>query len=144
MALCTTGRLSHIVISMKHEISIEKGIVIVRVWDKADSNGYAAAAAAIVSLPDWKPGTPILIDYEDLDLTEATMEDVRTFARGPAQYKKALGHCLCAVVSSKRLDFGLARIWQVFMKMTTDVEVAVFYNFEDAMSWLEYNMKQEC
>ena len=129
---------------MEHEVRFEKGIVIVRVWDKAVPEGYAATAAAIVSLPDWKAGMPILIDFEDLDLALATIDDVRAFARGAAQYRKELGHCLCAVVNSKRLDFGLARVWQVFMNMTSDVEVAVFYNVEDAMSWIEKNMQHEC
>ena len=128
---------------MNNEISFEKGIVIVRVWGKADADGYAATTADIVSLPDWKAGMPILIDFEDLDLTGVTLEDVRAFARGSAQYRKELGHCLCAVVNSKRLDFGLARMWQVFMNMITNVEVAVFFNIEDAKSWIEENMKHE-
>ncbi|MCK4549500.1 MAG: hypothetical protein KAU49_05000 [Candidatus Krumholzibacteria bacterium] len=129
---------------MEHEVRFEKGIVIVRVWGKADPDGYAATTASIVSLPDWKTGTPILVDYEDLDLTEASIADVRDFASASARFRKELGHCLCAVVNSKRLDFGLARMWQVFMNMTSDVEVTVHYNVEDAMSWIEENMRHNC
>ena len=129
---------------MEHEVRFERGIVIVRVWGKADPDGYAETTASIVSLLDWKTGTPILVDYEDLDLTVATIADVRAFAGASARFRKELGHCLCAVVNSKSLDFGMARMWQVFMNIASDVEVAVFYRVEDAMSWLEENMKHGC
>ena len=125
---------------MEHEVKYENGIAVVRVWGKAVAEGYAAVTAAIVSLPEWQPGTPILVDFEDLDLTEASVDDIRTFASAPAKYRKELGHCLCAVVNSKLLDFGLARMWQAFMTSTTDVEVGVFYTVADAMNWLHESM----
>lgn len=121
---------------MKYEIRIEKGFTLVNASGAANAEGCAATAAAIVSSPGWEPGMNILIAYSDLDLSHATDNDLRSFAQAIAPYRNQLGDGLCACVNTKPAGFGLGRIWGVFMQEYSDLDVAIFYDLDDAKRWL--------
>ncbi len=121
---------------MKHAIQISEGYAAVRVVEEATVEGFAAVAKGIAEAPGWVPGMNILADYQDLDLSHVTKEDIKMFAKMFAPHRKKLGNGLCAIVNAKALDFGLGRMWQAFMESSADLQVNVFYTTDEAKSWL--------
>jgi hypothetical protein len=103
---------------------------------KASVEGYGNAAKAIISSPGWEPGMNLLVNYSDLDLSYVTGDDVKMFAQALYPYKERLGNGSWACVNTKPFDFGLGRMWEVFMQEYSNLDVRIFYNLEDAKRWL--------
>ena len=122
---------------MKYNIHIEKELAIVHVSGQATAKGFSETTEALVSSPKWTPGMNILIDYSDLDLSNAASTNVNSFARALAPHRDQLGSGLCACVNTKPLNFGLGRMWQVFMEEHSNLKVAVFYDINEAKNWLQ-------
>lgn len=121
---------------MKHEISVEEGIILVIVSGNINPQGYGAVARDIVSLPQWKPGMKILVDYSYLDLKDETGADADVYAQAVFPYKVALGNGRMACVNKNPVDYGLGRMWQISVESYTNVRVGIFYTYEEAMHWL--------
>ena len=121
---------------MKHEISIEGDIALVIISGKVTPLGYGQVARDLLNRPEWKPGMKTLIDYSYIDLSEETGAAANFFAEALAPYKEALGRGRCACVNSNPADFGLGRIWQIFMEKLTHLQIGIFYSYEDALRWL--------
>ena len=121
---------------MKHEIHIKEGLATVQVSGRASAEGYGEVAKALVSNSGWESGINILVDYSELDLSQATGDDIERFAQAINPYRKSLGKGLCAIVNTKPLNYGLGRMWEVFMEQYSDLHVCVFYNIDDAKRWL--------
>ncbi|MFO7569042.1 MAG: hypothetical protein R6W75_04520 [Smithellaceae bacterium] len=121
---------------MKHEISVENGIALVIISGKVSPEGYGLVTRDLVNLPGWKQGGKILIDYSYIDLSDETGETAQLYAQAVAPYRTDLGTGRCACVNINPVDFGLGRVWQFFMEALTDLQIGIFYTFEDAMRWL--------
>jgi hypothetical protein len=122
---------------MKHHIQIQEKFALIHVSGTAGPSGFSATAVALLALPEWKPNMNILIDYSDLNLSNVTTRDVDILAQSLAPHREQMGGGFCAIVNTKPLDFGLGRIWQVYMEEYTDLRVAVFYDIDEAKSWLQ-------
>ncbi len=121
---------------MKHEVSVEDGIVLAVLSGPISPEGYVAVARDIMKLPGWNPGMRVLIDYTYLDLKKEMGADAPTYAEALAPLRKAMGRTRVACVNNRSVEFGLGRMFQVFVQELTDLEVGIFYTFEEAMNWL--------
>jgi len=121
---------------MKHEVSMEDGIVLAVLSGSISPEGYAAVARDVMKLPGWNPGLRVLIDYTYLDLRNEMGADAPTYAEALVPLRKAMGNSRVACVNHQSVEFGLGRMFQVFVQEMTDLEVGIFYTFEEAMNWL--------
>ena len=128
---------------MNHKIHIQGNLATVRLSRKASVEGFSDTAKAIIASPGWMPGFNILSDYSELDLSQLAGDDMERFAKALSPYRKSLGNGLCACVSTKPLDFGLGRMWEVFMEQHSDLRVCIFYDLEKAQKWLLSENKNE-
>lgn len=128
---------------MKHEVSVEDGIVLAVLSGSISPEGYAAVARDIMSQPGWNPNMRVLIDYSYLDLKEEMGADAHIYAEALVPYRKAMSNCRVACVNSRSVDFGLGRMFQFFVQEFTDLEVGIFYTFEDAMRWLSAGQSEQ-
>ena len=128
---------------MNSKIHIQGNLATVLVSGKASVEGLNDAAKAIIDSPGWIPGINILSDYRELDLSHLTGDDMDRFAKTLSSYRKSLGNGLCACVSTNPLDFGLGRMWEVFMEQHSDLRVCIFYDLEKAQKWLSRDNKNE-
>ena len=123
---------------MKHHIQIQEEFALIHVSGTAGPSGFSSTAVTLLAIPEWKTNMNILIDYSDLNLSHVTTKDVDILAQSLAPHKEQLGSGFCAIVNTKPLDFGLGRIWQVFMEEYTNLRVAVFYDIDEAKNWLQF------
>ena len=121
---------------MKHEVSVEDGIVVAVLSGPISPEGYAAVARDITNLPGWTPSMKVLIDYTYLDLKDEIGDDAPTYAEALVPLRKAMGNARVACVNNRSVDFGLGRMFQVFVHEFTDLNFGIFYTFEEAMAWL--------
>ncbi len=121
---------------MKYEISLEDGIVLIIMSGEVTPAGYGHVARDIVNLPGWKPGMNLLIDYGHVDLSKETGSNAELYAQAIIPWKEKLGDGRCACVNTNPADYGLGRMWQVFMEAYTNLRVGIFYTFAEAIRWL--------
>jgi len=115
---------------------MEDGIVVAVLSGPISPEGYAAVANDIINLPGWNPNIRVLIDYTYLDLKDEIGDDAPTYAEALVPLKKAMGNARVACVNNRCVDFGLGRMFQVFVQEFTDLNFGIFYTFEEAMRWL--------
>ena len=85
---------------------------------------------------EWKIGMSWITDHSDLDTGPLTVSDVKMIADLCAQNRERFGAGKIAVVLRRDLEFGLARMWAVFVEGRWDVEAGVFRSLDDAIDWL--------
>jgi len=128
---------------MNHKIHIQGNLATVRLSGKASVEGLCDVVKVIIASPGWMPGINILSDYRELDLSPLTGDDIERFAKTLSPNRKSLGNGLCACVSTKPGDFGLGRMWAVFMEQHSDLRVCIFYDLKKAQKWLFRENKTE-
>ena len=121
---------------MKHDISIQDHIFLIILSGGISPREYGTVAKDLVNLPQWKPGMPVLIDYSYIDLSKETGKDAQQYVQAIAPFRAGLGNGRLACVNTNPADFGLGRIWQSFMELMTDLEVGIFYTYDEAVRWL--------
>jgi hypothetical protein len=121
---------------MKHEISVADEIVLVIMSGGISPEDYGHLAKSIVDLPEWRPTMKLLIDYSRIDFSGETGTNADLYAQAIIPYKSRLGDGRLACVNTNPADYGLGRMWQVFMEAYTNLQVGIFYTFEDALIWL--------
>ncbi len=128
---------------MNSEIHIHGNLATLQLSGKASVEGLYDVVEAIIDSPGWNPGINILCDYSELDLSQLTGDDIERYAKSISPNRKSLGNGLCACVSTKPSDFGLGRMWAVFMEQYSDLRVCIFYDLEKAQKWLLRENKAE-
>ena len=85
--------------------------------------------------------------YQIVDLTEArslniSSEDVRTIASQDKNAIKGDNNITIAVVADKPLDFGLARMWEVYAEIP-GITTCVFRDMSSGRNWIMSIMDSE-
>lgn len=79
---------------------------------------------------------PYLFDHSDLDSGPLTVNDVRSIADACLDFREQFGFSRLALLLRRDLEFGLARMWGVFMEGRWDATVGIFRSRDDAVAWL--------
>lgn len=128
---------------MNSKIDIQGNLATVHLSGKACVEDLCDVAKAIIASPGWMSGMNILSDYSELDLSQLTGDDIERFAKTLSPDRKRLGNGLCACVSANPQNFGLGRMWEIFMEQNSDLRVCVFYDLKKAQKWLLGENKNE-
>lgn len=84
----------------------------------------------------WKSGMSVLTDNTDLDARDVTAQEVRDIADVCTQRSSELGAARTAILVENDLEYGMVRMWSVFVEGEWDVELAIFRTRNEAIEWL--------
>jgi hypothetical protein len=84
----------------------------------------------------WKTGTSFLVDHSELNLGHLTVAEVRDIADVSVRPRAELGRARCATVAPRNVQYGLVRMWEVFVEGRWDVIHQAFRSRDEAVSWL--------
>jgi hypothetical protein len=110
----------------------ETGLVIATCSGALGSNDAREGAAAVWERPEWS-GKPVVWDFRSAQL-EVRAPEVREIARFILERQPAIPPSRVAFVTARDVDFGLARMFQVF-RQSPSTRVRVFRDYEEAVSW---------
>jgi hypothetical protein len=124
---------------MKHTLKVSEDGSLFTVTTEGDGDveGIIAFLKDIISHPKWQPGKHILLDHRALkihDITVPGIEDVSVYFKSIA---RVLGNGKIALVMNRVIDFGIARAWENITGYDVAIEIYVFRQLDEAISWLK-------
>jgi hypothetical protein len=122
--------------SMEFTIAYKNGIFILATSQSADPETFKEMLETLVTHKDWAPGLPFLIDHSELDTSTLSSNDMRTLSSYNALYSDQIGCSKCAIVCTKDIDYGMGRIWEVFVDNQWKAEERLFRSYREALEWL--------
>jgi len=102
-----------------------------------------SALGSVYERPDYKPGACVLWDLRGAELHLFDAHDIRKIADFVAGSRNAPAGTCSALVVGRNLDFGLARMYEQMLVASTDVNVMVFRDIEEARAWLKANAEEK-
>jgi hypothetical protein len=94
------------------------------------------ALESVYDRSDYRPGACVLWDLTGAQLHRFDKSDIRRIADYVSANRGAPKGTCSALVVSRDLDFGLARMYEQMLVAATDVRVMVFRDIEEARAWL--------
>ena len=122
---------------MEYTVEYVDGIFIISTSGKAAAGDAATVMETMLSHPEWKPGTPRCYDVSKLDTAMLTVKEMRRIASFASIHKKELGAGKIAMVASRNLEYGFARMLSVLVTQFEMAELEVFRTREEALAWLK-------
>lgn len=114
----------------------KQGFFELRLAGEIDAGTYPEVFNALFTHIDWRPGTPLLVDESDLRATDLTIGGLKKIADICTSRATDFGTTRMSMYVSRDLEFGLNRMWHVFIDGNWEVEGNVFRSREEAMTWL--------
>jgi hypothetical protein len=102
----------------------------------ASVEGFRALCRDVVLDARHRPGTPVLVDHTELDVSELTPEDTKLIGAVVSEVGAQLGSAAIAIVVASPLAWGLARQTEAHANQE-QLNVRIFYSREEAAQWLE-------
>ncbi len=121
---------------MKYELNYREGFFELTTDGDADPEGIKEFLDPLLAHEKWKTGTPFLVDHSELNLGHLTVNEVRNIADVTVRPRAELGQARCATVAPRDEQYGLVRMWEVFVEGRWDVIHRVFRSRDEAVSWL--------
>jgi hypothetical protein len=103
---------------------------------EADVEDFRRMLDEMLSHPEWTPGSPWLHDHTELDAGALTVNEIKRIADLCAERSSQFGSGKCAIVAGRDLEFGLARMWAVYVEDRWSAEPNVFRSKDEALDWL--------
>ena len=122
---------------MDFTVEYVDGIFICAASGKAGEGDAAKVMEAMLSHPEWKPGTPRCYDISNLDAGSITVNELRRITGFAATHKAELGGGKIAMVASRNLEYGFSRMLSVFVSQFGTTDLEVFRTREEAIAWLK-------
>jgi len=89
--------------------------------------------------PNYKAPMKKLVDYRQVNHLDLSMEDSESFAAKKAELKEEFHKEKCAIVATKDINFGTARVHNALIE-SLGIETAVFRDLKKALAWLEIEL----
>ena len=124
---------------MQFSLTYHDAIFEVATSGDAILQGYYDFTKAVLEHEEWIPGGLILLNHTKLNTGPLTIDDVQAIATISEQYREQLGTAKVAILVARDLDYGMTRMWQVFVESytTSKDSVEIFRNRDEAVSWLK-------
>jgi hypothetical protein len=117
------------------EIDPAAGLVYTTARGLVKIDEVVQALEAVMAHPDFRPRLNGIADFRAGDVEHIRSDDVRRLASLLARHRDAIGPSRTAVVVSRDVTFGMARMFQAFAE-ATPVETQVFRNMDEARQWV--------
>jgi hypothetical protein len=121
---------------MDFTIKTRDGFLELVLTGSTEVSVFAESFDALTSRADWNPGARILVNETGMSAESTTIQEVREIALVCVQRKERFGSARGAILVSRELEYGLNRMWDVFVEDKWDVETALFRSRDEAVAWL--------
>jgi hypothetical protein len=122
---------------MQFSARYHDGIFEVTTSGDANLQGFSDFVKVIFEHEEWKPGGRILCDHTELNAGPLTVDDVQDIANISRKYKAQFGNAKVATLVSRDLEYGMARMWEVFVESEVwDASEELFRDRDNAVAWL--------
>ncbi len=121
---------------MDFTVEYTDGIFVCATSGDAEVGAIADLIDAMLSHEKWIPGTPFVHDISKLDTSLLTVKDLQRIVGLAAERRALIGTGRIAVVASRDLEFGIARILGVSVSESLGVKLEVFRTLDKALAWL--------
>ncbi len=91
---------------------------------------------ALYATREFQPQQSALWDLREADLTGSSAAEVRQIAELVQQHWGTTGVPRAALVVSRDVDFGIARMFELYVTTGAQREVRVFREFDEAVAWV--------
>ena len=122
---------------MQYNVHCHDAIFEVATSGDANLQGFIDYVKVILEHEEWKPGGRILSDHTELNSGPLTVDDVRGIAYLASKYNEKFGNAKLATVVSRDLEYGMARMWEVYVESEDwHVSEKLFRDRDEALAWL--------
>lgn len=121
---------------MEFKVSLQDGFFEMRLAGSIDPEKYDEVFDALFAMDNWKPGSLLLVDESDLIADDLTISGLKDIAKTCTKRGAEFGAARMAMYVSRKLEFGLNRMWHVFIEGNWVVVGNVFWSREEALKWL--------
>ncbi len=90
----------------------------------------------MITHPNFRPGMSTLLDLGDASLTPLTTADLKEFGAFVQKFAAKRGEAKSAVVTHQDIDFGIARMYEMWNEKNSPVQLRVFRSVSEAEVWL--------
>ncbi|MFC1868992.1 hypothetical protein ACFL0H_12785 [Thermodesulfobacteriota bacterium] len=122
---------------MKHEMHYNDGFFEVKTYGDAEPDGFRDIIDHLLAHANWKPGTTFLVNHSELNSGPLSVDDVESIAQMSVRPGAQWGQARCALLVARDLEYGMARMWEVFVEGKWDVIEHLFRSRDKAISWLK-------
>jgi hypothetical protein len=110
--------------------------LVVRASGVFDLNEFLEGRERVLNDPRFRSGMNVLVDHSQLDLSSATIDDVRAAASSAARRYATSGPGRIAIVAPTSVAFGLGRMWQSLSTDELAENSVVVETVAKAEAWL--------
>ena len=115
----------------------------VKTKGEADVSGFNSFLTELFKLPQWIPGSSVLLDHSELILSAFRTDEVRSVSKFVLEQTGKIGQGKWAFVISGNFAYGMARMWQIITEERAPMEINIFKNREKALEWLLTDIVKE-
>ena len=121
---------------MKFTLHYFDGLLEVKTFGEAECVKFREILESMVNHEKWNLGTPFLINHSNLNSGNLTVTDIQSIAEFNSLYKDKIGHSKCAHLVSRDLEYGMVRMWEVYVEGKWYVTNKLFRSRDEAVKWL--------
>lgn len=121
---------------MQFSMNYSKGVFESKTSGDAQADQFDKLLDSMLSHEQWNPGISILHDHSDLNAGPLTVNEVKDIANMCAKRRDLIGEAKFAVVVSRDLEFGLARMWATYIEGRWQASARIFRSRNEAIDWL--------
>ena len=122
---------------MEFTLKTGTGFLEIKLSGKANLDVYRATLNALNAHDEWDPGTPLLLDETELDTSALTNAEVKAIAEMFTGMRAVLGQSKVATVVARDLEFGMHRMFEVYVGDKIDTRGRLFRSRTEAVAWLK-------
>lgn len=122
---------------ISYRIDTEKRMVLTKASGTLTDEDVLALKARLTRDPDFVPGMRELSDCRGIERLAVTSAGVRAMVQQDQQQARAGGPHKLALVLSRDVAFGMARMYQSLAESNEQNHVGVFRDIDEARAWLE-------
>ena len=121
---------------MEYKIEPYEKYILVSTSGIATVEKIDEALDAIFLHENWKPGFAYIFDHSLLLTENITFDDVKKIAEIARERRSKYNVLRSAIVATPDVQYGLSRMWSVYVGDEANVATNIFRNMEDAIAWV--------
>lgn len=122
---------------MDFSLQVADGFFEIKTYGDAEVEKFLDFIQALVAHEKWRPGSSVLIDHSALNAGPLTVDDISAIAYICGDYRDQIGDSKMVILVGRDLEYGLARMWSVYVNGKWDVTATILRSRDEALSWLK-------
>ena len=114
----------------------EAGFVRVVTSGEFTVDGHRGMIEDIITRPFWRPGTDVLFDHRQLDMSRANFRAMEQASESHMHNGDRIGDGKAAIVVRSQVDYGSARQFEMLTENHVNARLRVFMDAGEAERWI--------